>query len=261
MSEFKLEGLPKGMASTIGNFIRRSFFEEYRKWDVVGFRVEGLHQFSVIPNSTTVLTSFNIAFKDMLLNLHPELDAKIEDALKGMTKPTAGSPIEKTHIELEDNLSMRVCGTYTGPTGELCYDPLLIVSVHIDSDAITSKTFSKWFTYERDVEFCKMLEPTKLYMQVFLRKVHGVISQEENYAALMQADIIRLYTTTVDEVVFMPSSNQGPISVSFSVQEGIAQDTLVLSITPENTQVFKAVTSCVTSSITRIIQFMRGWEI
>lgn len=236
-----ISGLPIGMGATIGNFIRRSVLCQRVKWDIVGFSLNDLHEFSTVPESTDTLVEFLPKLKDLKFTLKSELENEIK----------AG-----TLVKFADTVSL-----YSAADSEGAHHTIIGITLISQCDEINSTLFNRWFVMSNEIEFCKMLKPIRVKLTLYLMQVQGFVSSEESYAYLCSAGLTEDMYTNADgkatHVICMPASNRGDLSVEFEYKEELNQEELTVTITPDNPNNRGIVREAVTASLEKVVEIIK----
>lgn len=219
--------LPKGMGATIGNFVRRSVYCQRKKWDIIGFRLNDLHEFSTIPNSTDMVTDLLVRLNDLKFTLKPELQSLVQSNLAN------GSSSSFNMEQYFD--SVRIFNTMNSE--KVNSEAIIAISLFCETDCLSSDMLTTWFNVNEPAILCQMMAKTSLNLTLFLAEVQGSMSTEESYAYITSAGI----TSTGfqgnyegnNDIITLPGSNRGDVDVTCLYEEKLGRDTLKLIISPD----------------------------
>lgn len=248
---YEFPGLPLGMGATLGSFIRRSLYCQRKKWDIIGFRLNQLHEFNTIPNSTDMVTDLLPKFKDLSFTLKPELTEVLSKNLGG--ENSGGFNLE----QYAD--SVVIFNTMNSEKSD--QRAIVAISMFIDDTSLTSDAFSRWFNVRTPITFCRMISPTKLNLTLYLMEVQGTMSQEESYACITSAGIgsagyVGNYEGA-DDIIYLPGSNRGDLTVVTTYREELDHDVLEVTISPDNSETRAIVVETVMAAIRSIADIVR----
>lgn len=244
---YEFGGLPVGMGATLGQFIRRSVYCQRAKWDIIGFRINDLHEFSTIPNSTDMVTDLLPKFKDMHFTLKPELEQILEENLQDSSR------VKFNLKQFSDSVDI----FRTMQSGEASETAVVSISLFVDDTNFSSTDLETWFNIRNPMVFCKMLEQTRLRVTLYLMKVQGTMSAEEAYACISSVGIATSGNSAQESIIYLPGSNRGDFDVICTYRESIGKDVLEVTLKPDNSETRAAVIQSVMEALQTVSGILR----
>lgn len=246
--DYEFPNLPLGMGATIGQLIRRSMYCQRQKWDIIGFRINDLHEFSTIPNSTDMVIDMLPKFKDMHWRLNAELESILSKNLEDETN---------MKFNLERFANSVSIFRKVKESAEDKDTTIMSISLFVDNVAFSSDDLKEWMDIDSKVVFCQMLTPTRLRITLYLMRVQGSISSEESYASISSVGITASGNSVSEQIIYLPGSNRGDFTVTCTYEEKLGKDVLKVTINPDTPETRKAVESTVTEVLIQVLNMVR----